>query len=137
MTLYFTSALLGTVIAGSIIYLVRRDHLHGRQAAWWLSVAVAALLFGFVPGLVDRIGAAFGVSYPPMLLAVLAIVALLVKLLQNDIEMARKERRLRRLTQLVAILEWQQRNPGSPAADPSQAAANADRPDQQPTHGQG
>lgn len=106
--------MLGLLIAGSIIYLVRRDHLHGRQAAWWLSAALAALVLGFVPGLVDRVGSLFGVSYPPMLMAVFAIVAVLVKLLQNDIEMARKERRLRRLTQRIAMLEFELRHGTQP-----------------------
>lgn len=107
MTLPLTAALLGTLIAGSILLLVRRGHLHGGQAAWWLVAAAAALGFGAFPAAVDRLGALFGVAYPPMLLVVLAIVALLIKLLQADIELARKERRLRRLTQKMAMLEYE------------------------------
>lgn len=107
MTLPLTAALLGILIAGSILVLVRRGHLHGGQAAWWLVAAAAALAFGAFPGAVDRLGALFGVAYPPMLLVVLAIVALLIKLLQADIELARKERRLRRLTQKMALLEYE------------------------------
>jgi hypothetical protein len=107
VTLPLTAALLGILIAGSILVLVRRGHLHGGQAAWWLVAAAAALLFGAFPGTVDRLGVLFGVAYPPMLLVVLAIVALLIKLLQADIELARKERRLRRLTQKMALLEYE------------------------------
>lgn len=107
MTLPLTAALLGVLIAGSILVLVRRGHLHGGQAAWWLVAAAAALLFGAFPRAVDSLGALFGVAYPPMLLVVLAIVALLIKLLQADIELARKERRLRRLTQKMALLEYE------------------------------
>lgn len=118
MTLPFTAALLGVLAAGSIFYLVRRDHLHGGQAVWWLLVASAALAFGFIPNLVDRLGVAFGVSYPPMLLAIISLIAVGLKLLYNDIEMARKERRLRRLTQKLALLEYelrQQRGAGESA----------------------
>jgi hypothetical protein len=105
LTLPLTAALLGSLIAGSIFLLVRRGHLHGAQAAWWLAAAASALVFGLFPGSVDALGQRFGVAYPPMLLVVLAIVALLIKLLLADIALAGKERRLRRLTQKMAMLE--------------------------------
>ena len=105
LTLPVTAAALGIILAGSILYLVRRDHLHGIQAVWWLLVAVSALIAGLFPKFIDRIGLAFGVQYPPMLLVMLALVAVLIKLVLSDIELARKERRLRRLTQKLAILE--------------------------------
>jgi hypothetical protein len=116
LTLPITAALLGVLIAASILMLVRRGHLHGGQAVWWLMAAGSALLLGLFPGWIDRVGVALGVAYPPMLLAVLAIVALLIKMLVTDIELARKERRLRRLTQKLALLEFDQQNAGS--ADP-------------------
>lgn len=105
MNLSITAALLGVLLAGSILYLVRRDHLHGIQAVFWLLVAGTALFIGLFPKLVDRIGVAFGVQYPPMLLVMLAVIGVLIKLVVTDIELARKERRLRRLTQKLALLE--------------------------------
>ena len=110
MTPYVTSALLGIAIAGGILLLVRRDQLHGSFAVWWLSVAMAALLIGFVPRSVDWLGELFGVSYPPMLVALIGIAALLLKLLVLDIDMTRRERRVRRLLQKVAILEAEMRD---------------------------
>ncbi|MCK7593828.1 DUF2304 domain-containing protein [Pseudomarimonas salicorniae] len=107
MTLPLTAALLGTLFAGSILLLVRLGHLHGGQAAWWLFAASVALLLGIFPQWVDRVGAALGVSYPPILLLVLAVLATLIKLLVTDIELARKERRLRRLTQKLALMEYE------------------------------
>lgn len=105
MSLTITAAALGFILAGSILFLVRRDHLHGAQAVWWLMVAMAALVAGLFPKFIDRIGLALGVQYPPMLLVVLALIGVLIKLVLSDIELARKERRLRRLTQKLAILE--------------------------------
>lgn len=107
MSLAFTAAALGLLIAGGILYLVRRDHLHGSHAVWWLLVAAAALLFGFFPSLVDTLGVALGVKYPPMLLVIIGLIALLLKLVQLDIDLSRRERRLRRLTQKVALLEYE------------------------------
>ena len=102
---YLTSVALGVVLALGILWLVRRDHLHGSYALWWLAIALAALAVGFYPAIVDWIGVRLGVAYPPMLLAMVAIVAILLKLLGVDVDVSRRERRLRRLLQKVAILE--------------------------------
>lgn len=110
MTPYLTSALLGILIAGGILVLVRRDQLHGSFAVWWLSVALVALLVGFLPRSVDWLGGLFGVNYPPMLVALVGIGALLLKLLVVDLDMTRSERRVRRLLQKVAILEAEMRD---------------------------
>lgn len=110
MTPYLTSALLGILIAGGILLLVRRDHLHGGFAVWWLAMAAAALVIGLVPGSVDWLGRLFGVAYPPMLVAALGLGALLLKLLVLDIDVTRRERRVRRLLQKVAILEAEMRD---------------------------
>lgn len=132
MNLAFTAALLGIVIAGSILFLVRRDHLHGSYALWWLLVAAAALALGFFPRLVDMLGAALGVSYPPMLIAILGMIALLLKLLQADIDVSRRERRLRRMVQKVAILEFELKSlqerlelDARPSASANEAAAES------------
>ena len=105
MTPFLTSAALGVVLAVGILLLVRRDRLHGSYALWWLLVAVGSLVVGFFPRLVDWLGIKLGVNYPPMLLVLVAIMAILLKLLGVDIDVTRRERRMRRLLQKVAILE--------------------------------
>lgn len=106
---YLTSVALGIVLALSILWLVRRDHLHGSYALWWLLIAIGALVIGFNPTVVDWVGVKLGVAYPPMLLAMVAIIAILLKLLGVDLDVTRRERRLRRLLQKVAILELELR----------------------------
>jgi len=135
MTPYLTSALLGIAIAGGILWLVRRDQLHGSFAVWWLTVAMAALVIGFVPRSVDWLGALFGVSYPPMLVALVGIAALLLKLLVLDIDMTRRERRVRRLLQKVAILEAEMRDMRG-ELDRLQEAAGAPAPSVSPSPGE-
>jgi hypothetical protein len=109
MTVTYTAAALGALIAGSILWLVRRDHMHGSHSLWWLAVAGSALAVGFVPQSVDFVGALLGVHYPPMLLVIGVMAALLLKLLQLDIETSRRERRMRRLIQKMAIIELELR----------------------------
>ena len=110
MTPMLTAALLGVGTATGILLLVRRDRLHGRYALWWLFVAAISLVIGIHPQLVDQLGGWFGVKYPPTLIVMLVLAALLLKLLVADIDITRRERRIRRLLQKTAILESELRD---------------------------
>lgn len=96
---------LGILIAVSIIWLIRKDLMHVRYSLWWLVVAIGIMLLGWFPGLMDGIGEMMGVAYPPAVLFLVAIVALLIKALLGDIERSKTSRRTLRLTQRLAILE--------------------------------
>jgi hypothetical protein len=122
MNQHITALALGAGLALGILWLVRRDQLHGSYAIWWLLLAALALVLGVFPGTVDRVGAWFGVAYPPMLLAAVAIIAILLKLLAVDIDVTRRERRLRRLLQKVAILELELRELRDPSRSTTPAA---------------
>jgi hypothetical protein len=100
-----TSAALGMLLAVSILLLVRRDHLQSRHAVWWLVIAAASLVFGFFPRVIDWLGEALGVAYPPVLALVGGIAVLVVKVLLQDLENTRQERQIRRLAQRLAIYE--------------------------------
>lgn len=100
-----TSAVLGVALAGAILFLVRRDHLHGPYAVWWLAVAVATLLLGAFPVLVEWLGRLTGISYAPVLPIIIGLSLVLIRLLKLDIDRSRQERQIRRLTQKLAILE--------------------------------
>lgn len=105
MSAQITAALIGLLLAGSILYLVRRDHLHGPYALWWLVVAAATLVLGFVPKTVDWLAHLSGIAYPPVLPLIVGLSLVLLRLLQLDIERSRQERQIRRLNQKLAILE--------------------------------
>jgi hypothetical protein len=111
MTYQHLSALFGLAITGLIFYLLRRDHLHTRHVFWWLAVATAIAVFGIYPQLVDHMAQFLKIGYPPILVLVVAIGFILVKLLTIDLQQAQHERKIRRLTQQLALLEEQQRNP--------------------------
>jgi len=99
------SGSIGLGVAGLILYLVRRDHLHSRYAIWWISAAVAMGLLGLFPSLVDWIGNRLGVHYPPVIPLILGMAILVLKILLMDIERSRTEVKLNRLVQRVALLE--------------------------------
>lgn len=100
-----TAAVIGIALAGTILLLVRRTHLHGSYALWWFAVAGAILVLGVFPPAIDWLGHVTGIHYPPVLPIVIGIGLILVRLLTMDIGRSRNERQLRRLTQKLAILE--------------------------------
>jgi len=100
-----TAALIGILMATAILYLVRRDHLHGSYALWWLAVAAAALLLGIFPQTIDWLGRITGIAYAPVLPIIFGLGMILLRMLKMDIDRSRSERQLRRLTQKLGILE--------------------------------
>lgn len=100
-----TSALIGILLGGAIIWLVRRDHLHGRFAIWWLLVGFTCALLGIFPQIIDWVALRLGIGYPPILALVLGIGFLVLKIILMDIERSRNEIKLQRLAQRLAILE--------------------------------
>ncbi len=102
---YLTVLVVGLGLAVMILYMVRRDHIYIRQGMFWILVAAISMLFGLYPPLVDLVGGAFGVAYPPTLLLLVAIIVLLLKALLGDIALTKVRRDLRRLNQRIALLE--------------------------------
>jgi hypothetical protein len=92
-------------LAVAILYLVRRDHIYIRQGVFWITIALVSLLFGLWPYLIDRLGEALGIAYPPTLLLLVAIIVLIVKALLGDIALTQVRRDMRRLNQRIALLE--------------------------------
>lgn len=101
----WTSAGIGIGIAAVIMLLIRRDYLHNRYALWWFAVAIIIGTLGISPTLVDIIGEALGIAYPPILPLIVATVLLIVKMLLMDIHASRRERDFQRLAQRLAIFE--------------------------------
>jgi hypothetical protein len=107
-TYHLPVLVLGIGLAITILLLVRRDHLYIRQGMFWIAVAFLSLVFGAWPLLIDALGRALGIAYPPTLLFLGAIMVLVVKALLGDIALTKLRRDLRRLNQRIALLEAQQ-----------------------------
>lgn len=113
-----TSAILGIGLAGAIMFLVRRDHLHGPFALWWFAVATATFALGVFPSLVIWLGRATGIVYAPVLPIIIGVSLILIRLLKLDVDRSKQERQIRRLTQKLAILEQEiDRLGGRPGRD--------------------
>src|SRR5687768_14008311 len=108
---------MGFLMAGGILYLVRRDHLYIRQGVFWIIVAAVSLLFGTWPYFIDLLGTALEVAYPPTLLLLAAVIVLILKALFGDIALTKVRRDLRRLNQRIALIEASRADP-NPAALP-------------------
>ncbi len=102
-----TTCLLALCSSGFIFMLVRRNMLHASYALWWGGAGIIILLAGIFPQGVDLLGAALGVSYPPVLFLTLTSLALALRLLLADIERTRMEIMLRRMAQRQARLALQ------------------------------
>lgn len=109
-SLSLTTAFLGLGLAGTIIWLLRRDHIHLSHGLFWLSVAALAAVLGVWPETIDQMAAATGVNYPPALLLLLAVIVLLIKTLHTDILNTRIERQVKRLNQRLAMLDLELQN---------------------------
>jgi hypothetical protein len=126
VTAQITSGVIAVLLAGAILYLVRRDHLHGSYALWWFAIAAAILLLGVFPPVIDWLGHVSGISYAPVLPIIIGIGMILIRMLKMDIDRSRRERQIRRLAKKLAILEQEidaaRRGPGAPAEPPATSA---------------
>jgi hypothetical protein len=102
---YLVTASMGLCLAVAILYLVRRDHIYIRDGLFWIVVAGISLVLSLWPGLIDRVGSAMGVSYPPALLFLVAIVVLVLRSLMADLALTQLRRDLRRINQKIALIE--------------------------------
>jgi hypothetical protein len=118
LTGQITSAILGIGLTAAILFLVRRDHLHGPYALWWFAVAAATFALGVFPILVVWLGRLTGIVYAPVLPIIVGVSLILIRMLKLDIDRSKQERQIRRLTQKLAILEQElDRLGGHPGRD--------------------
>jgi hypothetical protein len=100
-----TILIIGAFLSLTIMYLVRKGKMHGPYATWWLTVAAGAIVLSVFPQLMDWLASKLGVTYAPSLIIVLAISMILLRMLTMDMALTRKEQKIRRLTQRLAMLE--------------------------------
>ena len=104
-TANITTIIIGSILAITIFWMVRKDRLHGPFAIWWLFIACIAVLLSLFPKIVNLASLHLGINYPPTLILVLAICFILLKMLSLDLNRTHQEKKIRRLTQKIAILE--------------------------------
>jgi hypothetical protein len=125
--LHLLLAFLGIGLGTIILLLVRRDHLYIRHGVFWMVVALVSAALGVWPSLVDRIGQATGVAYPPALLLLLAIMMLIVRAVISDMAFTRLSRDVRLLNQKIALMEAERAPPPGDEATSAKAGRPAER----------
>jgi hypothetical protein len=99
------SSIIGVILALIIYWLVRRDHLSPRQALRWILVASIVLVLGTFPIIIDWVGHAVGIGYPPIIPVIVGLGAALIKILLMDIQQTKSTVTQDRIVQKLAILE--------------------------------
>ena len=93
------------LLATGILWLVRRDLLDTRAAAWWLLLEVVVVLVLLFHGVLSGISTALGFSHPVFWGLLLLAVVVLLRILRGDIAHTRTQKQLVILAQRVALLE--------------------------------
>jgi hypothetical protein len=112
-----SAGLLGGLLAALILYLIRRDQLYLRDAIFWLATALASIMFGLFPALIDWMGNAAGVAYAPALILALVCSVLTIKALLGDIALTALRRDVRRLNQRVALIDAERQTKQAPLGE--------------------
>lgn len=99
------TSFLGLTVAGLILMLIRRDQLEASLGVAWMLVATGFCFLGFAPSVVDSVADTLGVANPPSLAFSLALGAITLKLVYDDVQRSKSQITNKRLVQRLAILE--------------------------------
>lgn len=100
-------ALVALVFSAFSIRLLLRRRISERSMILWLFGTLLVLIVAIVPQLLNWVAARVGVSYPPSLLYLVAIMTLLFLVLYQSIQLSRMDERIRSLGQTVALMKFQ------------------------------
>jgi hypothetical protein len=87
-----------------VLRLVRARALRAKYSLLWLAVGAVLMVTAIFPGLVDHASSALGISYPPAVYLMIAIVFLLMVVMHFSWELSRLEERTRTLAEEIALL---------------------------------
>ncbi len=96
--------IIGLLVLGVVINLVRTRRLQERFALLWLLAASGLVIAPLIIDWLDRLAYALGFDYPPGLLLVLAVIGLLLILFQFSLHISRYHEQIKVLTQEIALL---------------------------------
>lgn len=99
------TSIIGVTISGLILLLIRRDQLEASVGVAWILVAAGFCLLGFAPFLVDSLARLLNVAHAPSLAFSLALGAITLKLVYDDVQGSKLQITSKRLVQRLAILE--------------------------------
>jgi hypothetical protein len=93
----------GTVLAAWTLLKLRSRLLLASLGSIFLSISAGLIVFGFTPGMFNRLARALGVYYPPLLYMILAVVILMMLNVHLAARVSALDVRCRRIVQELAI----------------------------------
>ena len=99
------TSIIGVTVSALILILIRRDQLEASVGVAWILVAAGFCLLGFAPFLVDSLARLLNVAHAPSLAFSLALGAITLKLVYDDVQRSKSQITSKRLVQRLAILE--------------------------------
>jgi len=115
--LMVTTVLVGVLILGVILELLRRRRLREKYAALWLFTGCFVIVMALFPGGLDGVAGYVGVASGASLVLFLAVVFLLVIAMHLSWEVSELEEETRSISEEIALLrmELERLLPASPA----------------------
>lgn len=122
---YLTGILVALVILVTVVQMMRHGRLRERHAIWWLVGGVGILIITIFPATLGFMARLLGVAVPINLSLFLAVGVLALLALQHSSEITSHEKKLRVLTEEVALLKQRLETIESAAASPERAGSSA------------
>ena len=119
------TSIIGVTVSGLILMLIRRDQLEASVGVAWIFVAAGFCLLGFAPFLVDSLAQFLNVAHAPSLAFSMALGAITLKLVYDDVQRSTSQITNKRLVQRLAILETRLRQLEDDASSSLEKDANA------------
>ena len=121
------TSVMGLIIAALILLLIRRDQLEASVGVAWILVAAGFGLLGFAPFLVDSLARLLNVVHAPSLAFSLALGAVTLKLVYDDVQRSKTHITNKRIVQRLAMLEARLRQlEGDPSSNTEKDTADQD-----------
>lgn len=94
-----------------ILEAIRKRRLREQYALVWLLTGFILMLFSLWRSLLDRVSGLMGIYYPPSALLLLLTGLVVLILLSFSIVVSSLSVKVTRLSQKLALLEWELKNP--------------------------
>ena len=103
-TLKLTILILGIAFDVAVFFLLVTRRINERASLPWILGSVIIMVFSLMPNVLEVLAHALGVSYPPALLFLIAILIILLLLLYQSIHISILQNKSRELAQNLAII---------------------------------
>lgn len=102
--LKLTIFILGIIFFIAVFFLLVTRRINERASLPWIAGSFIIVIFSVMPSLLEVLADALGVSYPPALLFLIAILIILLLLLYQSIHISLLQNKCQELAQHLAII---------------------------------